>query len=211
MRKRIPFLSFILSVILLTTCTAAHAQPVYHQLLLWRVPYSLVADGSVDRATGIKTVVSRLIFHPFPLDSRVQFYEYKGTEHGISVAFYYYVYPDAVPISADGRYRVIWMDVEIISSIGGNEVLRTPILYDSASDTFTTLGVFHSPISAKGDGGRISRTKFKTNNGASEAEARAHLLETAPLLKAYNIIKDIPPSGTLYKIILGDVRESTTD
>lgn len=211
MRKRIPFLSFILSVILLTTCTAAHAQPAYHQLLLWRVPYSLVADGSVDRATGIKTVVSRLIFHPFPLDSRVQFYEYKGTNHGISVAFYYYVYPDAVPISADGRYRVIWMDVEFISSIGGNEVLRTPILYDSASDTFTTLGVFYSPISAKGDGGRISRTKFKTNNGASEAEARAHLLETAPLLKAYNIIKDIPPSGTLYKIILGDVRESTTD
>lgn len=211
MRKRIPFLSFILSVILLTTCTTAHAQPVYHQLLLWRVPYSLVADGSVDRATGIKTVFSRLIFHPFPLDSRVQFYEYKGTNHGISVAFYYYVYPDAVPISADGRYRVIWMDVEFISSIGGNEVLRTPILYDSASDTFTTLGVFYSPISAKGDGGRISRTKFKTNNGASEAKLRSQFPETAPLLKAYNIIKDIPPSGTLYKIILGDVRESTTD
>lgn len=211
MRKRIPFLSFILSAILLMTCTAAQAQPVYHQLLLWRVPYSLVADGSVDRATGIKTVVSRLIFHPFPLDSRVQFYEYKGTKNGISVAFYYYVYPDAVPISADGRYRVIWMDQEIISSIGVNEVLRAPILYDSASDTFTTLGVFYSPISAKGDGGRISRTKFKTNNGASEAKLRSQFPETAPLLKAYNIIKDIPPSGTLYKIILGDVRESTTD
>ena len=211
MRKRISFLSFILSVILLTTCTAAHAQPVYHQLLLWRVPYSLVADGFVDRATGIKPVVSRLIFHPFPLDSRVQFYEYKGTKNGISVAFYYYVYPDAVPISADGRYRVIWMDQEIISSIGVNEVLRAPILYDSASDTFTTLGVFYSPISAKGDGGRISRTKFKTNNGASEAKLRSQFPETAPLLKGYNIIKDIPPSGTLYKIILIDVRESTAD
>ena len=32
-----------------------------------------------------------------------------------------------------------------------------------------------------------------------------------PDLKVANIIKDIPPSGTLYKIILGDVRESTAD
>lgn len=211
MRKRIPFLSFILSVILLTTCTAAQAQPVYHQLLLWRVPYSLVADGSVDRATGIKTVFSRLIFHPFPLDSRVQFYEYKGTKNGISVALYYYVYPNAVPISADGRYRVIWMDMEVISSVGINEVLRSPYLYDAVADTFTLLGGFHNPISKKGEGGRIRYMKFRTNKGAADAIPRSQYPDSAPLLKAYNIIKDIPPSGTLYKIILGDVRESTTD
>lgn len=187
-------------------------EPVYHQLLLWRVPYSLVADGSVDRATGIKTVYSRLIFHPFPLDSRVQFdaYEDKDAKDGISVSFYYYIYPNAVPISADGRYRVIWMDMEIITS-GGSELIRIPILYDATSDTFTTLGGFHSPISAKGDGGRISHTKFRTKNGVISTTPRAQFSETAPLLKAYNIIKDIPPSGTLYKITLGDVRESTAD